>query len=74
MYYKIFSEDKTIKNIRVIYYKHHEKAPRTEIEAFYPSLFDAKIDIYGNEKGDYFKWEVIQWSILTAILSAMYTT
>lgn len=59
MYYKTFGEDKTIKNIRVIYYKHYENTPRTEIEAFYPSLYDAKKDIYGNEKGDYFKWEVI---------------
>lgn len=60
MYYKIFNEDKTIKNIRVIYYKHFDNAPRIEVEAFYPSLFHAKKDIYGNEKGTYFKWEVIK--------------
>jgi len=60
MYYKTFKEDKIIRNIRVIFYKHHINAPRTETEAIYPSLYHAKRDIYGNEKGSYFKWEVIK--------------
>lgn len=62
MHYKTFKEDKTILNVRVTYYKHHIHAPRTEIEAIYPSLYHAKRDIYGNEKGSYFKWEVIAWT------------
>jgi hypothetical protein len=60
MYYKTFKEDKDILNIKVIYYKHQLNALRTEVEAIYPSLYHAKRDIYGNEKGTYFKWEVIQ--------------
>jgi hypothetical protein len=60
MYYKTFKEDKTILNVRVVYYKHHINAPRLEVEATYPSLYHAKRDIYGNEKGSYFKWEVLK--------------
>jgi hypothetical protein len=59
MYYKTFKEDKTILNVRVVYYKHQLNAPRIEGEAIYPSLYHAKKDLYGHEKADYFKWEVI---------------
>jgi len=60
---KTFKEDKTILNVRVVYYKHQLNAPRTEVEAIYPSLYHAKKDLYGHEKADYFKWEVIAWTI-----------
>lgn len=59
MYYKTFKEDKSILNIKVIYYKHQLNAPRLEGEAIYPSLYHAKRDLYGNEKADYFKWELV---------------
>ena len=59
MIYKTFKEDRDILNIKVIWFKHYPNRKADMGTALYDSLYHAKRDLYGNEKADYFKWEVI---------------